>query len=93
MYTEQTKVTWSSSSQGSTIEKTGVIVRFLPPYNSPIKLEPWLAQLKPSELKFNPSESSKNERYLVKVPLSLKRGGTKDVYYAPKASVLHPVDN
>jgi hypothetical protein len=88
MYSPETTVTWQSSSQGSTIEKTGVIIRFLPPYNSPIELESWLADLKPSELKFNPSESSKNERYLVKVSLTLKRGGTKDVYYAPKASVL-----
>lgn len=89
-YPEQTKVTWESASQGSMIEKTGTIYSFLPIYCVPILQEPWLAELKPSQLKFNPSESSKNERYLVKVIVSLKRGGQKEVYYAPRASVVKP---
>ncbi|MCT7958848.1 hypothetical protein [Laspinema palackyanum] len=92
MYSEQTKVTWESASQGSMVEKTGTIYSFLPSYCVPILQEPWLAELKPSQLKFNPSECSKNERYLVKVVIPLKRGGEKDVYYAPRASVLTKVD-
>lgn len=91
MYNPQTTVTWQSSSQGSTTEKTGVIVRFIPPFQQPIKLDPWLAELRPSQLKFNPEESSKNERYLVKIIVS-NRVGTKDVYYAPRANALEPVD-
>ncbi|MCT7992408.1 hypothetical protein [Laspinema olomoucense] len=92
MYPEQTKVTWESASQGSRIRKTGIVLRFIPAYRLPTGLESWLSELKPSQLKFNPSEFSKNDRYLVKVVVPLKRGGEKDVYYAPRASVLTKVD-
>lgn len=72
---------------GSTIRKTGIVLRFFPANSLPLHLDPWLKDLKPSQLKFNPSERSRNDRYLVRVTTNSKQSN-REIYYAPRASVV-----
>ncbi len=80
-------VKWVSQSQGSEVEKKGVVIAIIPAGESAMRFVPKSA--KKSHIKFQ--DKSKLERVLVEVP-SGKDGNIKH-YYSPLKSVLESQNN